>query len=221
MKDSPVAPSESGSRRIWANAYVLAIGVTLLGLLALIIYFRFASLSVPDIGLRSPEGISSLLSSWAKGEVIVLVRHEERCDRSTTPCLAALDGITVQGKEEAVAAGRIFEKLGVRNVDFFTSPAERTKQTARYMFEPDTIESERLSNCKSFTFGDVLKYKTAGRNLVLVTHSGCLEKIQNQLKDHVTGKPAYGSLLFILLDKETPVAAEYVEAKQLSATLMP
>ena len=222
MKDTHAVGSKSKSRRSRPAVYLLSVATVLIGLSTLAMGFRFTHLSIPDIGLASPEGISTLKSSWADGEVITLIRHEERCSRSTAVCLDELDGITVRGKDVATAAGKIFEELGLQDTNIFTSNTTRTKQTAMYMFKSSVVESERLANCKSMMFRDISKYKSKGRNLILVTHSGCIEKILNEMKDQARIKPNYGSLVFILLDKEgkMPSAAEYVEAKQLMNILM-
>ena len=55
-----------------------------------------APVAVPN--LAQPVNAARALDvaqEWAKGNVIALVRHAERCDRSSLPCLGPLDGITV------------------------------------------------------------------------------------------------------------------------------
>ena len=37
---------------------------------------------------------SGLSEHWESGNVIFLIRHEERCDRSNNPCLGPDEGIT-------------------------------------------------------------------------------------------------------------------------------
>ena len=71
----------------------------LVGMLcAATLYFQFAGPTLLDFGLESPAGMTALAASWAKGEVVVLVRHAERCDRSTAPCPDTPDGITADGR---------------------------------------------------------------------------------------------------------------------------
>lgn len=181
--------------------------------------FQFVGSTLPDIGLVSPQGISALVASWAKGDVTVLVRHAERCDRSAAPCLAAPDGITGRGRDQAAAIGEAFSRLGTRHADVFASPMTRTKQTAAYMFGAAAAEQGWLADCRAITPGDIARSKVAGRNLILVTHSHCINKIEKDIKFPAAGEPAYGSLLFIILDEgnKMPVAAGAINAEQFIA----
>lgn len=45
--------------------------------------------------------LTSVMPLWRDGDVIVLVRHEERCDRSTNPCLGPVEGLTINGSQQA------------------------------------------------------------------------------------------------------------------------
>lgn len=212
---------EAGSDR--RSLYLAATGAVLTGLLCAALYFRFSPPPIPEIGPVAQTGAPTLASSWATGEVIMLVRHMERCDRSAAACLDAPDGITLRGSHLATALGEAVERLGVGSADVITSPATRTKQTARHMFTTAASAQEWLSDCKAITIGEISRHKAEGRNLILVTHNHCIEKIERDLRVSAARDPAYGSLLLIAWDekKKTPVAAGFVYAEQFIAALSP
>lgn len=85
------------------------------------------------------------------------------------------------------------------------------------MFSQTVAEQQWLGNCDELMFGEISQHKTQGRNLILVTHSTCIEKIQKEIGVRPPRKPAYGSITFISLDGKTntPTAAEYMEVEQL------
>lgn len=201
----------------WPNVWVLVPVAVLGSILSLAMYFRAANARIPDFGPDSSKAMSMLHTQWATGGVIALIRHVERCDRSAAPCLDAADGITARGKEAAAAEGVAFEQLGVQNTEILTSPATRTRQTARYMFSQAIAEQQWLANCGDLTFGEISQHKAQGRNLILVTHSTCIEKIQKEIGVRPLRKPAYGSITFISLDGKTntPTAAEHMDVEQL------
>ncbi|PTT95131.1 histidine phosphatase family protein, partial [Pseudomonas sp. HMWF005] len=114
-------------RNTWVvlAASVLVIPLTL---------WLLAPATVPDLAHGNVAGAKALAADWAKGDVIVLVRHVERCDHSKAPCLSGNDGITDRSRSVAVAVGAQFEHLGLNNAEIYNSPSMRTVQTAGYMF---------------------------------------------------------------------------------------
>ena len=144
---------------------------------------------------------TQLLLQWNAGEIAVLVRHTERCDRSDNPCLGPADGITRIGSEAAAGVGQGFVRLGLQQTDILSSPVTRTVQTAHYMFNSDPRTQEWLATCGSTLRNDVVAHKVAHRNLVLVTHSGCIADFEKQagLK-HAAKDAEYGSALFVRID---------------------
>ncbi|RBJ69051.1 histidine phosphatase family protein, partial [Pseudomonas sp. MWU12-2534b] len=90
--------------------------------------------AVPDLAHGKVSGARAPAAGWAKGDMIVLVRHVERCDHSPAPCLSGDDGITERSRSVAVGVGAQFEHLGLNRVDIYNSPMLRTVQTAGYMF---------------------------------------------------------------------------------------
>lgn len=157
--------------------------------------------AVPDLAHGNVAGARALAADWAKGDVIVLVRHVERCDHSRAACLTGNDGITDRSRSVAVEVGVNFEQLGLSHADIYNSPIIRTAQTAGYMFNKVGVGEEWLINCKGTMLRDALAHKVAGRNLILVTHSECMSQLEKDLK-WPASTLGYGASLFI--SAETP-----------------
>lgn len=152
-----------------------------------------------DLAHGNIAGDKALMASWAKGDTIVLIRHVERCDHSTAPCLDSADGITERARAVATGIGSQFAHLGLTDADIYNSPLTRTTQTSRYMFNTLGSAQDWLFNCKGTMLRDVLAHKVAGRNLVLVTHSECMVELEKELKLPAP-TPGYGASLFFTLD---------------------
>ncbi|KAA0964299.1 histidine phosphatase family protein [Pseudomonas sp. ANT_H12B] len=152
--------------------------------------------AVPDLAHGNVAGARALASGWAKGDMIVLVRHVERCDHSKAACLSGNDGITDRSRSVAVEVGANFEQLGLSHADIYNSPIIRTAQTAGYMFNKVGVGEDWLISCKGTMLRDALAHKVAGRNLILVTHSECMSQIESDLK-LPTSTLGYGASLFI------------------------
>lgn len=168
--------------------------------------------AVPDLAHGNVAGAQALLSGWAKGEMIVLVRHVERCDHSRAACLSGNDGITDRSRSVAVSVGAQFEQLGLDKTDIYNSPMIRTAQTASYMFNKVGADQDWLISCKGTMLRDALAHKVAGRNLILVTHSECLAQIEKDLK-LPTASLGYGASLFISdATPQTPQMLGFIEA---------
>ncbi|SEC95030.1 hypothetical protein SAMN05216178_5523 [Pseudomonas saponiphila] len=180
----------------YKNRLVLLLAILLLLALCL---FWWRPAAVPDLAHDNVAGVRAMTSSWAKGDTIVLVRHVERCDRSSAPCLGPADGITDRAREVAVAIGARFEHLGLERTDIYNSPMTRTAQTAGYMFSKVSSGDGWLYNCKGNLLRDVLAHKVPGRNLVLVTHSECMDELETEL-NLATPTLGYGASLFITTD---------------------
>lgn len=138
-------------------------------------------LSPPDLAIGKRLASSGMLSEWRAGNLIVVVRHAERCDRSTNPCLGPLDGLTVLGTEAATELGKVFKSLGMEKTDVLSSPATRTAQTALFMFGRANLVTESLSGCTKTLSEQVVEHKVAGHNLILITHSGCIADFESEL----------------------------------------
>ncbi|MGW8464648.1 lipopolysaccharide core heptose(II)-phosphate phosphatase PmrG [Pseudomonas sp. CLCA07] len=160
--------------------------------------------AVPDLAHGNVAGAKALADGWAKGDMIVLVRHVERCDHSPAPCLAGSDGITERSRSVAVSVGAQFQRLGLSKADIYNSPILRAVQTANFMFSKAGVGEDWLISCKGTMLRDALAHKVAGRNLILVTHSECMTQLEKDLK-LPTSTLGYGASLFITAP--TPQAA--------------
>jgi len=156
--------------------------------------------AVPDLSHGNVAGARALAAGWAKGDMIVLVRHVERCDHSTAPCLIGNDGITDRSRSVAVGVGAQFERLGLNKTDIYNSPIIRAAQTSSYMFNKVGVGEDWLINCRGSMLRDALAHKVAGRNLILVTHSECMAELEKELK-LPTATLGYGASLFISAEK--------------------
>ncbi|MBV6826320.1 histidine phosphatase family protein [Pseudomonas sp. PD9R] len=174
--------------------------------------FLLRPAAVPDLAHGNVSGAQAMLSGWAKGDMIVLVRHVERCDHSSAACLIGSDGITDRSRSVAVAVGAQFEQLGLSNADIYNSPIMRAAQTASYMFNKVGTGEDWLISCKGTMLRDALAHKVAGRNLILVTHSECMAQLEKDLK--LPGSTlGYGASLFISAETpQTPRMLGYIEA---------
>ncbi|MBB4867509.1 phosphohistidine phosphatase SixA [Pseudomonas nitritireducens] len=148
---------------------------------------------------------SSLFAqNWARGGVVLLVRHMERCDRSSAECLGAADGITARAAVLAKGMGESIARLGLSATDIYSSPANRTAQTADLMFDQPIARQDWLLTCKDGDLAtQIREHKAAHRNLVLVTHSECFDLLRENLKVGETDTPEYGSAL-VLFDESQP-----------------
>ncbi|WP_239687877.1 MULTISPECIES: histidine phosphatase family protein [Pseudomonas] len=150
-----------------------------------------------DLAVRDHLRSTGVYAQWKAGDVIVLVRHAERCDRSSNPCLGPEDGITRLGNRSAAQVGRAFQQVGMNNTDVLSSPTTRTAQTAQAMFGKSAITADWLVSCGPTLGQDALAHKAAHRNLVLVTHSGCIDDLEKQLGYRHVAKSEYTSSLFV------------------------
>ncbi|WP_223488316.1 histidine phosphatase family protein [Pseudomonas sp. A-RE-19] len=167
--------------------------------------------AVPDLA-GNVVGARALASGWAKGDMIVLVRHVERCDHSTAACLSGNDGITERSRSVAVSVGAQFERLGLGKADIYNSPMMRTVQTAGYMFNKVSVGEDWLISCRGSMLRDALAHKVAGRNLILVTHSECMAQLEKDLK-LPTSTLGYGASLFINAETlQAPRMLGFIEA---------
>jgi phosphohistidine phosphatase SixA len=180
-------------KTLFAIICVIALGVTV---------YSCGKLASPRaLEHSSTTELAQLKASWAKGDIIAIVRHAERCDQSKAPCLSTPDGITARGRDDAAALGGRYRVLGLTKTDIFNSPLTRTKQTATAMFSEKVQDQEWLASCRMTLLQDALKHKRNGYNLILVTHSGCIKDIERGLGFDGAKKPGYISTLFLSIDR--------------------
>ncbi|RON52418.1 histidine phosphatase family protein [Pseudomonas frederiksbergensis] len=185
------------SRRWMPSRLTRIVGVSALVMVAaLVTGFVIWHRSPADLGSANAQTHAELLQHWRAGDVVVLVRHAERCDRSSNPCLGPADGITQLGSQSASAVGQGFVRLGMAQTDVFASPVTRTEQTAHYMFGKEATNQEWLASCGKTLRDDVIAHKVAHRNTVLVTHSGCISDFEVQTGFKHAKASEYSSSLF-------------------------
>ncbi|MGE6386357.1 histidine phosphatase family protein [Pseudomonas sp. NPDC078416] len=157
------------------------------------------------IELASGQNMSraGLYESWKKGEVVVLVRHGERCDRSDNECLGPEDGITRNGSQISAEVGNSLSRLGLGQTDVIASPSTRTAQTAAALFGHPVASQDWLFDCEKMNLGQVMAHKASDRNLVVVTHSGCIGQIESQQGYPHADMSEYDSAVFISPDKHS------------------
>lgn len=140
---------------------------------------------------------SGLSERWKSGNVILLIRHEERCDRSKNPCLGPEEGITALGSERAKQTGiHLKAHFDFDNADIFTSPMTRTVQTSDFMLGKASLLSDREAICGNDIIDKLLKHKNHGRNLIVMTHNTCMKDLIRSSGHQHSWSPEYGSLLF-------------------------
>lgn len=188
-------------------ASVMAIALTLTLL---------APASAPNLARPShADQVMLLTESWAKGDVIALVRHGERCDRSTTQCLGPVDGVTVRGEAAVKVLGADFDQLGLQNAEIYSSMLTRARQTASAMFVRPVEAQDWLFNCRGTMLRDALKHKVAGQNLILVSHSECMDQLLMDMHLSTSTTFGYGASLFIKTNgaNSDPQMLGYIEPK--------
>jgi phosphohistidine phosphatase SixA len=186
----------SGSRKLVCTAVAVTVS---LGLLTGYSYWPRSPISLAQSDNLSNVG---LYASWQAGDVVVLVRHAERCDRSSNPCLGPEDGITVHGNAVSTEMGKSFKTLGLERTDVITSPATRTVQTASALFGQPAPAENWLYDCENLRLPEVMAHKKSHRNLVLVTHSGCISKLERQQGYRHAATSEYNGALFISQDAQ-------------------
>jgi phosphohistidine phosphatase SixA len=157
---------------------------------------------------KGSKSLFDLEAHWAQGNVVSLVRHTERCDQSDNPCFDGTDGITDLGKAEAIKIGKEYEKLPKQDTVIYNSPFKRTKQSANFMFPGKSVDKGWLVNgCIENLLDDIFKYKEEAKNLILVTHSTCIEPLGEHqgnklIKMDIKEDDTYGGSFFLAINKE-------------------
>lgn len=158
---------------------------------------------IPNLARADSAKRESLLRHWKQGDLVVLVRHVERCDHSEAPCLNVEKGITHRAVDVAVDLGKEFKELGLESTDLYTSPVTRAMQTSAFMFHAGVPQQDWLSQCREAFLDQIVRHKQAHRNLVLVTHSECVSQLEDSLALLDYRTPNYGESLFLTLDDST------------------
>ncbi|WP_256672713.1 histidine phosphatase family protein [Pseudomonas sp. v388] len=158
----------------------LVLAVVLVALVAVVGWFLTAT-HVVDLSVHNNLVKSGLHDSWLQGDVVVMVRHAERCDRSRNLCLDSADGITVEGSKAALAVGAGLRDMGLEHATLIASPLTRTRQTADFIAGHTVVTEQWVSECNQDFKDAVVAHKSRGENLVLITHSGCIDHFARQM----------------------------------------
>lgn len=160
-------------------------------------YETFTRTTVENLDSHKKLIDSRLSEHWKSGNVILLIRHEERCDRSSNACLGPDEGITVLGGERAKETGTHLKAyFDFDDADIFTSPMTRTVQTSDFMLGKASELSDREAICGNDIVGKLLEHKNSGRNLIVMTHNTCMKDLIRSSGHRHSWSPEYGSLLF-------------------------
>jgi len=177
---------------------------------------------VADLSEESRHELPYLLTQWERGDVVVLLRHLERCDKEDHPCLVGDDGVT----SRSVAVGSVladsFGQLGLSRTDVYNSPLTRTAQTESIVFKDVGIDEDWLYQCKASMLSDALEHKVPGKNLVLVTHSSCISAFEQAL-GYDSDTPEYGTSLFFTksTDPDSLSVLGFLDADDWAVALSP
>ena len=191
-------PRSALERRRLPSLNTMVVGLCLLLALASLTAWASTRTQIVDLGSDNQMRSSGVYKEWSKGAVIVLIRHAERCDRSSNRCLDDPSGITVAGSQSATDVGHGLQQLGLKDADVLSSPQLRTRQTAHFIFGKAVSSEDWVQQCDSDFAKTALAHKSAEHNLVLVTHSGCIDHMERQL--NVPGGERasdYASALFV------------------------
>lgn len=161
----------------------------------------FSIAHVVDLSADSNLTKSGLYKRWLQGDVVVMIRHGERCDRSSNPCMNGGDGITRVGSEAALAVGAGLKKLGLNKAVMIASPTTRTQQTAERVSGHAVATQDWVNDCDSGFKDAVVAHKNRGENLILVTHSGCIDHFERKLGVPFNERSAaYAEAVFVQID---------------------
>lgn len=153
---------------------------------------------------ESPFALTSdLLAEWQDGDLIVFVRHLERCSRVDAPCIDDEQwGITQRSMPTGLAMREQFLGLGLTATDVYSSPLTRTSQTSKLLFAEPVANQDFLYQCEENFVQQALAQKTPGRNLVLVTHSSCMDEVNLSL-GYAEVDYEYGAAVFMNVQSAT------------------
>ena len=148
---------------------------------------------------------SQVAAQWQRGDVLLLIRHAERCDRSAHLCAGHPTGITVPGSDAAGRVGDGLRTLGLSRAQIVSSEALRTRQTAEAIAGHTVPTADWASDCDSDFSRAAMTHKRPGENLVVVTHSGCIDHFERSAGIAGGGRSSeYTAALFVAVDGVHP-----------------
>lgn len=198
MTPSAGTNSEQPAGSKWKKRQRQAIALAVMCIPVLLLTLILLPPAMPDLSESEEHERQYLFESWNAGDSIVILRHLERCDRADVPCLFGKDGLTARSTLVASELSDDFFQLGLDNADIYNSPLPRTDQTADLLFSSRSSDEQWLYDCRKedTLLRDALSNKKPGRNLVLVTHSSCIARFEDDL-GFSSDIPDYGTAIFI------------------------
>ncbi|AVX22556.1 histidine phosphatase family protein [Pseudomonas syringae] len=190
--------------KLHRNIVSMSVAVVLMAICAWF-YSSFSGVHVVDLGVGRNLSVSGLREHWRQGNVVVMIRHAERCDRSSNPCMGDADGITSNGRDTTLAVGAGLQKMGMDHARMIASPKTRTQQTAQLLAGHAVVAEDWINDCDSGFMKAVQAHKVSGENMVLVTHSGCIDQFER--KAGVRGgerSSEYTQAFFVKVDGSHP-----------------
>ncbi len=190
---------------------IYLLGILTLSILLSSLFFLYNNILFPKTSnLLKNKLFSEFSSSWSNNEVVILIRHTERCDRSTNTCLDGENGITIKGKHIAQKIGEYLSSIQKRQeITHYNSPAKRAHQTANFIFNGHTDDQNWLrKDCENSLYKNILSHKLTSENLVLVTHSSCMKDFSDaegkrMLKIKFGDSNTYGIAVFLKVNSDT------------------
>ncbi|SDU28781.1 histidine phosphatase family protein [Pseudomonas mandelii] len=198
INDSIISKFVPRAIRLHSKFFAVILITLLLGVIG--VWFSTAT-SVVDLGAGNNMIKSGLEAQWRQGSVVVLVRHAERCDRSANPCLGDIEGITIEGSNAAMVVGKGLRRLGLEKARMVASPLPRARQTADFISGRVVATQEWVSECDDGFKGAVIAHKSDNENLVLITHSGCIDHFERLMGVRAGARSsAYTQAIFVQVD---------------------
>ncbi len=198
MKQNAGTNSGKPTEDRWKGRKRHAIVLAVMSIPVLLLALMLMPPSMPDLSESAEHERQFLFESWTEGDSIVILRHLERCDRADVPCLVGKDGLTARSTLVASELSDDFFQLGLGNADIYNSPLPRTDQTADLLFSTRSTDKQWLYDCRKedTLLRDALSSKKPGRNLVLITHSTCIARFEDDL-GFSSDIPEYGTAIFL------------------------
>lgn len=191
-------PAAARHRTVWLMLLVVA-SVTIVGA-----WLASAS-RVVDLGSDPRLFHAQIAARWQRGDVLLLIRHAERCDRSEHLCAGNPAGITFHGSDAAGRVGQGLRTLGLSRAQMVASETVRTRQTAEVIAGHSVLTADWASVCDSEFSRAAMAHKRPGENLVVVTHSGCIDHFERTAGIVGGGRDSdYTEALFVAVDGVNP-----------------
>ena len=125
-----------------------------------------------------PTAWQALNSAWQDEQVLMILRHTTKCDEEPG-CVEDNEDLTSVGKMQAMTIGS-----GVRNTlegsfDVYHSDMIRTRDTALLAFGESSSDVKISKPCLP-GFKDHVSNFPVSTNTILVTHSSCIDSLENR-----------------------------------------